>query len=147
MAGLSAFSPGPERLANLLKCYEGGRNTRFIDVDHVLAWSCQFDAETREALVDEVHHVLARTYFGRDRVARILEHLCETGLPSGDAVIPLSSVQFLHLFQPGHSQRDLLDILEQHVRRTKYARNTQRRTSVIFTWTTSCSVALKHPKT
>jgi hypothetical protein len=81
---------------------------------HVQRWVEQFDCGVRDALLEEMDHVLRRSYISRRGTLASLERLVERirwlGRHRPDA---LRSLDFLKIQKHGTSQRDLLQLLDE----------------------------------
>lgn len=90
---------------------------RSLAADHVEMWIGQFPASAQNAILQELAHVLGRTYFSqayfRDFFAAVITH---KSLPDPPAY--WSRVSFLRLQQVGNSQNDLLSMFSDALQQT-----------------------------
>ncbi len=76
---------------------------------HVLTWVNQFQKHLQDAILDEIHHVLSRSYYRRDDVFNFIHTLIRNNkLTIGDPATFWRSVNFLDIQQGGSSQREML---------------------------------------
>jgi hypothetical protein len=105
-----------EGLAALLADY---RSTELpsIDPDHVGRWIAQFDAEEREPMLRELNHVWQQIYVTQAEAAAFWARQLEnSGLTGGKHEAFWRNAKLLNIQQRGHSQADMLELLEQALR-------------------------------
>lgn len=82
-------------------------------VEHVLRWVSQFPEECRLGLLNEVDHVLKKTYFSLSETASFLEKLLVKGrMISGDPDKFWEKAHFLDIQQHGASQAEMLTLID-----------------------------------
>ncbi|MBV9074361.1 MAG: hypothetical protein JOZ10_12060 [Acidobacteria bacterium] len=82
--------------------------------DSVERWLCQFDEDeaTKLTFLEEVHHVLSKTYFSKKRVKSFLSGLAQTeALVGKDPAKFWKDANVLNIQQRGHSQQELRQLL------------------------------------
>ena len=79
-----------EALATLIADFREGEIPQ-PDADHVGRWVAQFDAEDREPLLDELHHVWSQLYFSEPRARAFLRMIIsnEKFVGAAPQVIPI----------------------------------------------------------
>jgi hypothetical protein len=82
------------------------------DADHVNRWISQFDAQVRDPLLNEIQHVLGRTYVTRSSVNKFLKELStHEKLTNGKAKKFWTETSILRIQRNGSSQKEMLQIL------------------------------------
>lgn len=82
--------------------------------DIVMGWAAQFREDVQVDLLTELDHVLAHTYFGKDRYRNeILQIVQSHTRTSGNACENWSQIEFLNIQTEGNSQREMLSILDE----------------------------------
>lgn len=78
---------------------------------HVETWIDQFDGQVQEPMLEELDHVLKRTYIPKDVVERFLSSLVTNKKLAGDDPCAFwANVKFLDIQSGGNSQRDMLQM-------------------------------------
>lgn len=85
-----------------------------LDAEHVARWVQQFPSATQEPILEELAHVLGKTYFTKKAIIHFLANVV---IPSrkfaGDDPCGFwRGVRFLELQTAGNSQRDMLRLFE-----------------------------------
>jgi hypothetical protein len=77
--------------------------------EHVETWIDQFDEEVQEPMLEELDHVLERTYIPKTTVQKFLSSLVKNkDLAGGDPCSFWEKVEFLDIQGGGNSQREML---------------------------------------
>jgi hypothetical protein len=105
-----------EALATLIADFREGEIPQ-PDADHVGRWVAQFDAEDREPLLDELHHVWSQLYFSEPRARAFLRMIISNEKFVGaDKVAYWSTANLLNIQTNGHSQREMLNLFWEELR-------------------------------
>ena len=89
------------------------------DADHVDRWTTQFDAAVQEPMLDELDHVLKKTYVTRANVEQFLGAVLKAkGLAGGDPCNFWKKANFLNIQCGGNSQREMLAMFGTVLQRT-----------------------------
>jgi hypothetical protein len=105
-----------EALATLIADFREGEIPQ-PDADHVGRWVAQFDAEEREPLLDELHHVWSKLYFSRERARAFLRKVISNEkFVAADRVAYWSIANLLNIQTNGRSQSEMLDLFWEELR-------------------------------
>jgi len=87
-----------------------------LDADHVELWVKQFDSGIRVDILQEMDHILKKTYFSKRRVARFLRSVARSkDLSKGDLPTFWKKTGILKNQNRGNSQREMLPILSEEL--------------------------------
>jgi len=105
-----------ESIAGTIADYREGQIPRPTPA-HVEKWISQFDAGVRLPILQEMDHVLKKTYFSKDRVLAFLrEMVTNRKLTGGNPVDFWQNVQLLKIQQRGSSQKVMVKMLSEVLR-------------------------------
>lgn len=104
-------------IASTIADYRAGE----IDLEtpeHVEAWIKQFDREVQEPMLEELDHVLKRTYIQKATVQKFLLSLVKSkALAGSDPCSFWENVEFLDIQGGGNSQREMLRMFNEVLRK------------------------------
>ena len=96
--------------AEMIADYRAGEIPR-PDAAHVERWLIQFDEKVREPLLNEMIHVLRKTYIPKTRVQSFLAGLVTNQKLAGDKPEEFwKTASFLNIQTRGNSQREFLNL-------------------------------------
>lgn len=106
-----------ESIANTIKDYRAGELAEPTP-EHVGRWVKQFCKDAQVPLLRELDAVLKETYLTRSFVSAFLDNLVtNVALVGADPRAFWSSAQFMQIQQNGHSQKEMLKVFNQSLRR------------------------------
>jgi hypothetical protein len=89
-----------------------------IDADHVMRWISQFDCGVRKGMLAELAHVFGQTYFTKGGVEEFLAAVLRSKeLVGEDPSEFWKSAKFLDIQAGGSSQRDMLELFGQALKK------------------------------
>lgn len=104
-------------LASLIADYRQGE-IRPPDADHVGRWINQFPEAVRDPILNELYHVLSKTYFTRANVQTFIDSIVTRGnLIVGNAAQFWQGVKVLDIQTAGSSQKEMRLLLRDALRR------------------------------
>ena len=107
-----------ESIADAIADYREGEIDRPTPA-HVERWVNQFDADVRLPILQEMDHVLKKTYFSKDRVLAFLRETVTNGrLTEGNPVDFWQNVHLLKIQQRGSSQKVMVKMLSEVLHKT-----------------------------
>jgi len=105
-----------ESIADTIADYREGQIPRPTPA-HVEKWISQFDAGVRLPILQEMDHVLKKTYFSKDRVLDFLRGLLNAKDVTGNNPRAFwENAHFLNIQQSGSSQVEMLRLLDRILR-------------------------------
>lgn len=109
---MSALEYGCTALAALIKDYQQ-EAPQSANVAHVVHWVTQFPEVSRLPIINEMLHVMGKSYFSKERAIAFLEGIITSKKLCGEDYKSFwRSTRILQLQTQGNSQRELLKILE-----------------------------------
>jgi len=106
-----------ESIADTIADYREGQIPRPTPA-HVERWVKQFDAGVRLPILQEMNHVLKKTYFSKDRVLAFLRGLLNAKDVTGNNPRAFwENAHFLNIQQSGSSQVEMLRLLDEILRK------------------------------
>lgn len=89
-----------------------------LDEDHVEQWVSQFPQGAQEGILSEVSHVLSKSYITRENVLKFLNTVLTSKKFVGESPCEFwKGVRFLHLQTAGNSQREMLSIFSEMLKK------------------------------
>ena len=89
------------------------------DADHVGRWIAQFDGNLQEPILNEIIHVLSRTYLSRNTCELFIQGVVTSPkLAGNDPPAFWQGVQFLQIQRGGQSQADMLALFAASLEKT-----------------------------
>lgn len=109
-----------ESIADKIKNYQKHLNYWEFDDKHVDIWIKQFPEEEREIVLTETDSLLSHNYISKSKIKDFFEKIWDTKEIMGEApIMSLSQIQFLDIQIKGHSQKRLINLLEEYYLKTK----------------------------
>lgn len=109
-----------ESIADKIKDYQIHLNNWKFDDEHVDIWIKQFPEEEREIVLTETDSLLSHNYIKKSTIMQFFEGIWNTNDIMGEnPIISLSQIQFLDIQIKGHSQKRLINLLEEYYFETK----------------------------
>lgn len=109
---MSARSLSLKAVARIIRGYRRGEVDSPTSA-HVEKWVEQFDEDMQEPILEEMNHVLTRTYFTRSMVREFLRDLVTNGaLTDAEPENFWRNTRLLDIQAEGNSQREMLRILD-----------------------------------
>lgn len=101
-----------EKISSIISDYRAGEIPT-PDATHVKRWINQFPSAVRQDLLDEMAHILDKTYFSKADVQNFFDVVLKNEKFAGDDPKNYwKGVNFLRLQQAGNSQRDFLKLFD-----------------------------------
>jgi len=114
---VSVPSKSRAELAAIIGDYRAGE-IEPPDAAHVDRWVSQFPADVRDAIVDEMIHVMSRTYFSRANFQTFIDSMVvNSNFAGNDPAAFWKGVQVLDLQTAGNSQKDMIALLDESLQR------------------------------
>lgn len=109
-----------ESIADKIKNYQKHLNYWKFDDKHVDIWIKQFPEEERGIVLTETDSLLSHNYIKKSKIKDFFEKIWDTKEIMGEnPIMSLSQIQFLDIQIKGHSQKRLVNLLEEYYIKTK----------------------------
>ena len=109
-----------ESIADKIKNYQKHLNYWEFDDKHVDIWIKQFPEEEREIVLTEIDSLLSHNYIKKSKIKEFFEEIWDTKEIMGtNPIMSLNQIQFLNIQIKGHSQKRLVNLLEEYYLKSK----------------------------